>query len=126
MSKKYRNNEAIKLLRKKILIKIAIVTLALIGIVFLVAFIKHGKQVSSVILSDYYFVVGTIILSGSVLMRIFAWLIHKRFILKPGNFSETDTMNARMLLKFLTKVLLIIGTANIILSLIFTVVYYVA
>ncbi|TAH63930.1 MAG: hypothetical protein EWM50_00845 [Gottschalkiaceae bacterium] len=126
MSKKHRNNEAIKLLRKKILIKIAIVTLALIGIVFLVAFIKHGKQVSSVILSDYYFVVGTIILSGSVLMRIFAWLIHKRFILKPGNFSETDTMNARMLLKFLTKVLLIIGTANIILSLIFTVVYYVA
>lgn len=126
MSKKHRNNEAIKLLRKKILIKIAIVTLALIGIVYLVAFIKHGKQVSSVILSDYYFVVGTIILSGSVLMRIFAWLIHKRFILKPGNFSETDTMNARMLLKFLTKVLLIIGTANIILSLIFTVVYYVA
>lgn len=126
MSKKHRNNEAIKLLRKKILIKIAIVTLALIGIVFLVAFIKHGKQVSSVILSDYYFVVGTIILSGSVLMRIFAWLIHKRFILKPGNFSETDTMNARMLLKFLTKVLLIIGTANIILSLIFTAVYYVA
>ncbi|SDY61071.1 hypothetical protein SAMN05660462_00445 [Proteiniborus ethanoligenes] len=126
MSKKHRNNETIKLLRKKILIKIAIVTLALIGIVFLVAFIKHGKQVSSVILSDYYFVVGTIILSGSVLMRIFAWLIHKRFILKPGNFSETDTMNARMLLKFLTKVLLIIGTANIILSLIFTAVYYVA
>lgn len=125
MSKKDRNIEAIKLLRKKILIKIAMVTLVIIGIVFLVAFVKHGKQVNSIILSNYFFVVGTLLLAASVLVRIFAWFIHKRFILKPGNFSETDTMNARMLLKFLTKVLLIIGSSNIIMSLIFTLVYYI-
>ncbi|SCG83107.1 hypothetical protein DW1_1536 [Proteiniborus sp. DW1] len=96
----------------------------LLLVIIIIAFIKHGRFVNSMIFSDYFFVVGTVLLILGALTRTFAWLVHKRSILKPRDENEDDVAKAKLVLKKASKTLSVIGFVNIIISLIFVVIYY--
>lgn len=96
--------------------------LALATLIF--AFIRHGKLVNSMILSDYFFVMGIVHLILGALTRTFAWLVHKRSILKPRDENVADVEKAKLALKKISKLLSVVGAINIILSLIFVAIYY--
>jgi len=112
------------LLKRKKNRRTFIITLLIILIVFIIVFIKYKTQISSRILSDYYFTVGIIFLILGALSRTLAWIIHKRSILKPRGENENDVLEAKVALKSIAKNLSIIGFANIIMSLIFLILYY--
>lgn len=112
------------LVKKKKIKRTCIMTLLTILIVSLVAFIKYKTQINSIVLSDYYFIVGIVFLILGALARTFVWIIHKRSILKPKDENEEDVLKAKLVLKSIAKTLSIIGFANIIMSLVFLVLYY--
>ncbi|WP_352418849.1 hypothetical protein [Proteiniborus sp.] len=111
-------------LNKRFIKFIAIATAVVIISVFVAAFIKYGISTSNMILSDYFFIVGIVLLILGVLMRTVAWVVHKRFVLKPNNDNEYDVFKARIVLKFLSKTFSFVGFINVIVSLIFLVLYY--
>lgn len=124
MADKDSRNNAQYILEKKNVKRVTIAASSLIIIIFLVAFIKHGSLVNSKILSDYFFIAGIVLLIVGALTRTFAWIVHKRSIIKPGNENEDDIIKAKLALKFLSKILSIIGFVNIVVSIIFAVLYY--
>lgn len=103
---------------------VAMATGFLMLAIFLFAFIKYRKLIDSKILSDYFFTAGIILLILGALTRTFAWIVHKRYILKPRGESESDVTKAKFILKILSKVISIIGAVSIILSIIFAVLFY--
>lgn len=111
-------------LNKRFIKFIAIATAVVIISVFVAAFVKYGISTSNMILSDYFFIVGIVLLILGVLMRTVAWVVHKRFVLKPNNDNEYDVFKARIVLKFLSKTFSFVGFINVIVSLIFLVLYY--
>lgn len=115
-----RQQDASKNNIKGIFLAICIISL----VILIVSFIKHGRLVNSMILSDYFFVVGIVLLIIGALTRTFAWLVHKRSILKPRDENEVDVEKAKLVLKKMSKILSIIGFINIIISLIFVAIYY--
>lgn len=124
MAEKDNKDDAPVLFRKKNMQKTIIATIILIITVFLIAFIKHGDNITNTILSDYFFIVGIVSLIVGVFSRTVAWIIHKKFVLKPSNENENDIIKARRTLKLFAKICAYIGFVNIILSLIFLVLYY--
>ncbi len=80
--------------------------------------------IDNTILSDYFFTVGIVLLIVGALTRTAAWIIHKRFVLKPSDDNENDVIKARIVLKLFSKIVAFIGFINIIVSLIFLVLYY--
>ncbi len=105
---------------KRIIIAISLESL----IILIIALIKHGRFANSKIFSDYFFVVGIVLLILGALIRTFAWLVHKRSVLKPRDENENDVAKAKLALKNISKTLSVIGFANIIFSLIFVAIYY--
>lgn len=124
MTQKDNYDSSPSFLNKRIIRFVAIATAIVIIIVFLAAIIKYGGSITNMVLSDYFFIVGIILLIIGIFMRIVAWIIHKRFVLKPGGDNESDVFKARIVLKFLSKTFSFIGFMNVIISLIFLVLYY--
>lgn len=110
--------------RKRNVKRLFVLTALVIFIVFMVALIRHKSNISSVILSDYYFMVGIAILALSVLTKLASWTIYKRHILKSKGEDENNVHKARMVLKLITKILYFIGFVSIIISLFFLFIYY--
>ena len=110
--------------RNKNFKKFLLVTVALVALIFIIAVIFNGKNISSIILSDYYFVVGIILLILSALARGVAWGIHKKSILKPHQGNQNDSLLAKDKLKLLTKILAFMGAVNMFISLLFTMILY--
>ena len=67
---------------------------------------------------------GIVLLILGALTRTFAWLVHKRSILKPRDENVADVEKAKLALKKISKLLSVVGAINIILSLIFVAIYY--
>ncbi|MFA5524085.1 MAG: hypothetical protein WDA24_06985 [Tissierellales bacterium] len=108
------NKKGIKL----ILIASAFIVLA----VLLFVFIKHGSITNTKMLSDYFFTVGIVLFILGALAKTIVWIANMRFVLKPR--SEGDVKKPYTPLNILSKVILIIGTINTILSLVFALLYY--
>ncbi len=118
------NDRLVTLFSMKIMKKVAAATAILLMLVFFLAFIRHGRGITNTILSDYFFTVGIVLSIAGALMRTAAWIIHKRFVLKPGEDNENDVIKARIVLKLFSKIFAFVGFVNIIVSLIFLVLYY--
>lgn len=124
MAEKEKSDISPSIFNKRIMKFLAIATVIVIIIVFSAALIKYRGDISNTVLSDYFFVTGTILLIFGVLMRTMAWIIHKRFVLKPKDDNESDVYKARVVLKFLSKTSTFIGVINIAISLIFLTLYF--
>lgn len=118
------NKDISYVLNRKGIKLVSIATGSLVLAILLFAFIKHKRFIDTKILSDYFFIVGIVLLILGALTRTFAWIVHKRYILKPRGESESDVTKAKFVLRILSKVISIIGAINIILSLIFAALYY--
>lgn len=118
------NKDITYVLNRKGIKLISIATGSLVLAVLIFAFIKHKRFTDTRILSDYFFTLGIALLILGALTRTFAWIVHKRYILKPRGESESDVTKAKIVLKILSKAISIIGAVNIILSLIFAGLYY--
>ncbi len=104
--------------------KFVITTIVLVILTFIASLIFNGKNITSRIISDYYFVVGIILLILSSLSRVIAWGIHKKSVLKPHQDNQRDTLIAKDKLKLLSKILAFIGSVYILISLAFLFIYF--
>lgn len=104
--------------------KFLLATLTLDILIFIIAIIIHGKSISSIILSNYFFTVGIILLILGTFSRGIAWGVHKKSVLKPHQDNENDLLIAKDKLKLLAKILGFMGLISMLISLIFAINYY--
>lgn len=109
-----------RLFKNKRFKRFLLITLTIVILVLLAAFIMEGKNINIIRISNYYFTVGIIVLILSVMVRVFAWSIHKKSVLKEYENSERDMIVAKGKLRLVTKILGFIGFVCLMISSILT------
>ncbi|KNF09487.1 hypothetical protein CLPU_3c02670 [Gottschalkia purinilytica] len=84
----------------------------------LICYILNIKNFNLVILSDYFFIEGIVIIILGAVSKILSWSIHKKHSLNRFKGDENSLIEAKYKLNNLFKILGVVGILQILVSLI--------
>lgn len=98
-------------------------SMIIVFLVIIFAYIMNVKNTNKVIISNYFFIVSSIILTLASISRIISWSIHKKHALnKYKSEKEIDIIDAKYKLRVISNSFFIIGFIQLLVSIVFAVI----
>lgn len=120
------NNNDKSFFKSKNFKKTLLGSLIVVLITLIITIVVKGKNVKIIHFSNAFFISANIFLILGVFLRLKAWKIHKKSVLKKKSFKESshDPALENKVLRFAAKSFGFIGLVNFLISIIFSFFFY--